>query len=58
MSLADMSELEFDKQYDRFYVILSEFSDVDEILNRLSKIPGIHNFSLVKKVVSNCNVSL
>ena len=29
-SLADMSELSFDKQYDRFYVILSEFSDVDE----------------------------
>ena len=61
-SLADMSELSFDKQYDRFYVILSEFSDVDEILNRLSKIPGIHNFSLVKKVEKDidkiCDVSL
>ena len=50
MSLLDMSELSFEKQYDRFYVNLNEFSDVDEILNRLSKIPGIHNFSLVKKV--------
>ena len=50
MSLLDMQELSFEKQYDRFYVVLNEFSDVDEILNRLSKIPGIHNFSLVKKV--------
>ena len=50
MSLLDMSELSFEKQYDRFYVNLNEFSDIDEILNRLSKIPGIHNFSLVKKV--------
>ena len=62
MSLADMSELEFEKQYDRFYVKLSSFSDVDEILNRLAKIPGIHNFSLVKKVNKDideiCNISL
>ena len=62
MSLADMSELEFDKQYDRFYVKLSSFSDVDEILSRLAKIPGIHNFSLVKKVNKDideiCNISL
>ena len=49
-SLADMKELKFEKQYDRFYVKLSEFSDVDEILNRLKKIPGIHNYSLVRKV--------
>ena len=48
-SLADMKELKFEKQYDRFYVKLSEFSDVDEILNRLKKIPGIHNYSLVRK---------
>ena len=62
MSLLDMSELSFEKQYDRFYVNLNEFSDVDEILNRLSKIPGIHNFSLVKKVNKNIdeinNISL
>ena len=49
-SLADMKELKFEKQYDRFYVKLSEVSDVDEILNRLKKIPGIHNYSLVRKV--------
>ena len=62
LSLADMSELSFEKQYDRFYVKLSDFSDVDEILNRLSKIPGIHNFSLVKKVEKDiddiCKTSL
>ena len=49
-SLADMKELKFEKQYDRFYVKLTEVSDVDEILNRLKKIPGIHNYSLVRKV--------
>ena len=49
-SLADMKELKFEKQYDRFYVKLSEVSDVDEILNRFKKIPGIHNYSLVRKV--------
>lgn len=62
MSLADMKELSFDKQYDRFYVVLNEFSDIDEILKRLAIIPGIHNFSLVKKVNKDidtiCNVAL
>lgn len=55
MSLADMKELKFEKQYDRFYVKLDDFSDVDEILNRLKMIPGIHNFSLVKKVNKDIN---
>lgn len=62
MSLADMKELKFEKQYDRFYVILDAYSDIDEILNRLKMIPGIHNFSLVKKVNKDikdiCNVAL
>lgn len=62
MSLADMKELKFEKQYDRFYVILDTYSDIDEILNRLKMIPGIHNFSLVKKVNKDikdiCNVAL
>ena len=62
MSLADMKELSFDKQHDRFYIKLDEFSDVDEILFRLKGIPGIHNFSLVKKVEKDiekvCDASL
>ena len=49
MSLADMKELSFVKHHDRFYINLDTFSDVDEILFRLKGIPGIHNFSLVKK---------
>lgn len=61
-SLNDMKELVFEKQYDRFYIHLDMFSDIDEIFSRLSKIPGIHNFSLVKKVNKDideiCNVSL
>lgn len=62
MSLADMKELSFEKQHDRFYIKLDEFSDVDEILFRLKGIPGIHNFSLVKKVEKDiekvCEASL
>ena len=62
MSLADMKELSFEKQHDRFYIKLDEFSDVDEILFRLKGIPGIHNFSLVKKVEKDiekvCDASL
>ena len=50
MCLADMKELSFEKQHDRFYVHLDMFSDIDEILFRLKGIPGIHNFSLVKKI--------
>ena len=50
MCLADMKELSFEKQHDRFYVKLDMFSDIDEILFRLKGIPGIHNFSLVKKI--------
>ena len=61
-SLNDMKELVFEKQYDRFYIHLDMFSDIDEIFSRLTKIPGIHNFSLVKKVNKDideiCNVSL
>ena len=62
MSLADMKELSFEKQHDRFYIKLDEFSDIDEILFRLKGIPGIHNFSLVKKVEKDiekvCEASL
>ena len=61
-SLNDMKELVFEKQYDRFYIHLDMFSDLDEIFSRLEKIPGIHNFCLVKKVNKDideiCNVSL
>ena len=61
-SLNDMKELKFEKQYDRFYIHLDMFSDIDEIFSRLSKIPGIHNFCLVKKVEKDiekvCEASL
>ena len=49
LSLADYKELKFEKQHDRFYIKINETSNVDDILLRLSKIPGIHNFSLVNK---------
>lgn len=49
-SLADMKELKFEKQYDRFYVHIQENSNLEEIILRLKSIPGIHNFSFVKKV--------
>lgn len=55
LSFADMKELSFEKQYDRFYIKLQTSSDIDEIVKRLSKIPGIHNFSLVKKVDKDIN---
>ena len=34
-SLNDMKELVFEKQYDRFYIHLDMFSDIDEILFRI-----------------------
>ena len=46
----DMDELSFEKQFDRFYINITENSNLDEIINRLKEIPGIHNFSFVKKV--------
>ena len=62
LSLADYKELKFEKQHDRFYIKINESSNVDDILLRLSKIPGIHNFSLVKKVEKDikqiCDVCL
>lgn len=62
MSLADMKELTFMKHHDRFYINLTELSDENEILFRLKGIPGIHNFSLVKKVEKDidkiCKASL
>jgi len=50
LSLKDISGIKFDKQFDRFYIRLVDCDEEDEILARLAKIPGIHNFCLVKKV--------
>lgn len=56
LSLADFSNLKFEKQYDRFYIKFDGDVDLDEIILRLQEIPGIHNFSLVKKVDKNIDL--
>ncbi len=61
-SFLDYHDLQFSKQHDRFYIYLKDSYDIDDIVNRLMQIPGIFNFSLVKKIEKNIdeisNVSL
>ena len=54
-ALKDINGLKFDKQFDRFYIKLASEDDIEEIINRLKYISGIHNFSLVSKVNKDIN---